>query len=147
VVDDLASKGERDRSHISLQRTDEARFWTRHLCVDRATLEAVIAKVGNSATAVRKELAARRFRVRSFLPELTNVRRDAITLRALARRSFASRTRLAGASAPANGFTSGDDVHGRGSSRNGARDRETTHNDARAHDACRHDGDRGRGHL
>jgi len=57
VVDNLASKGERDRSHISLQRTDEARFWTRHLCVDLATLEATIAKVGNSAAAVRKELA------------------------------------------------------------------------------------------
>jgi hypothetical protein len=60
VADDLANKGERDRSHISLQRTDEARFWTRHLCVDLATLEATIAKVGNSAAAVRKELSATR---------------------------------------------------------------------------------------
>jgi hypothetical protein len=58
LVDDLANKGERDRSHIALQRPAEIRFWTRHLGIDRATLEAAIAKVGNSATAVRKELAA-----------------------------------------------------------------------------------------
>lgn len=58
MVDDLANKGERDRSHISLQRPDEARYWTRHLGVDRAALEAAIAKVGNAASAVRKELAA-----------------------------------------------------------------------------------------
>jgi hypothetical protein len=53
---DLASKRERDRSHISLQCTYEARFWTRHLHVDLATLEATIAKVGNAATAVRRGL-------------------------------------------------------------------------------------------
>lgn len=58
VVDDLANKGERDRSHISLQRADETRYWTRHLGVDLATLQAAIAKVGNAAAAVRKELAA-----------------------------------------------------------------------------------------
>ena len=58
MVDDLASKGERDRTHISLQRPAETRFWTRHLGVKRAALDAAIAKVGNSATAVRKELAA-----------------------------------------------------------------------------------------
>jgi hypothetical protein len=58
MVDDLANKGERDRSHISLQRPAEARFWTRHLGVTLATLEVAIAKVGNGAAAVRKELAA-----------------------------------------------------------------------------------------
>lgn len=58
VVDDLANKGERDRSHISLQRSDETRYWTRHLGVDLATLQTVIAKVGNAAPSVRKELAA-----------------------------------------------------------------------------------------
>ena len=58
MVDALANKGERDRSHISLQRPAEVRFWTRHLRVERPVLEAAIAKVGNSAAAVRKELAA-----------------------------------------------------------------------------------------
>ena len=58
MVDALANKGERDRSHISLQRPAEVRFWTRHLGVERLALEAAIAKVGNSAVAARKELAA-----------------------------------------------------------------------------------------
>jgi hypothetical protein len=60
LVDDLANKGERDRSHISVQRPDETRFWTRHFGIDIAELQAVIAKVGNSATAVRKELSTSR---------------------------------------------------------------------------------------
>jgi len=60
MTDALANKGERDRSHISLQRPDEARYWTRHLGVDLAALETAVAKVGNAAPAVRKELASSR---------------------------------------------------------------------------------------
>ncbi|QDM19685.1 DUF3606 domain-containing protein [Tardiphaga sp. vice352] len=50
----MANQSERDGSHISLQRAAETRFWTRHHGVKRAAREAMIAKVGNSATAMQR---------------------------------------------------------------------------------------------
>ena len=38
---------------------DEVRHWTKHLKVGKEDLQRVIDKVGNSAAAVRKELARR----------------------------------------------------------------------------------------
>jgi hypothetical protein len=47
-----------DRSKIALDQGDGIRHWTRHLGVTERELARVIDKVGNSAAAVRKELAA-----------------------------------------------------------------------------------------
>jgi hypothetical protein len=59
MTDRLAVKGQQDRSHIAMNVDDEVRYWTKHLCVTRKELQSIIDKVGNSAAAVRKELAAK----------------------------------------------------------------------------------------
>jgi hypothetical protein len=46
-----------DRSKIDLSREQDVKIWLRHLATTRAQLELAIAKVGNSAETVRKELA------------------------------------------------------------------------------------------
>ena len=45
-----------DRSKINMRDDDEVRHWCRHLGVSPTELQKVIAKVGNSAKAVEKEL-------------------------------------------------------------------------------------------
>jgi predicted RNA-binding protein YlqC (UPF0109 family) len=55
-MDDLNKKGSQDRSRISLNEAWEADYWTGELGVSKGELEKIIAKVGNSAAAVRKEL-------------------------------------------------------------------------------------------
>jgi hypothetical protein len=47
-----------DRSKIVLEQEDQIKYWIKHLGVPRDELARVVAKVGNSAAAVRKELAA-----------------------------------------------------------------------------------------
>jgi hypothetical protein len=47
-----------DRSKIVLEQEDQIKHWIRHLGVTRNELARVVEKVGNSAAAVRKELAA-----------------------------------------------------------------------------------------
>ena len=47
----------RDRSKIVLEQEDQIKHWTRHLDVTREELARAVEKVGNSAAAVRKELA------------------------------------------------------------------------------------------
>ena len=49
-----------DRCTIHMDADDEVRHWTKHLKVGKEDLQRVIDKVGNSAAAVRKELAARK---------------------------------------------------------------------------------------
>lgn len=56
MTDRLANKGARDRSHIALDLPEHVKFWTRHLGVTVDVLQSAIAKVGNSASAVQKEL-------------------------------------------------------------------------------------------
>jgi hypothetical protein len=48
----------RDRSKIVLEQEDQIKHWIKHLGVTRDELVRVVAKVGNSAAAVRKEFAA-----------------------------------------------------------------------------------------
>jgi Protein of unknown function (DUF3606) len=48
----------RDRSKIMLEQEDESKHWARHFGVTRDELTRAVEKVGNSAAAVRKELAA-----------------------------------------------------------------------------------------
>lgn len=55
-MDNLAKKGQPDRSRINLQEDFEVKYWTKHLGVNREQLERAVEKVGNSAAAVRKEL-------------------------------------------------------------------------------------------
>jgi uncharacterized protein DUF3606 len=47
----------RDRSKIILEQEDQIKQWTRHFGVTRDELMRAVAKVGNSAAAVRKQLA------------------------------------------------------------------------------------------
>ena len=48
----------RDRSKIMLEQEDEFKHWARHFGVTKDELTRAVEKVGNSAAAVRKELAA-----------------------------------------------------------------------------------------
>ena len=54
--DVLASKGERDRSHIAMQVTAEVLYWLKHFGVTKDELQCAVDKVGNSVAAVRKQL-------------------------------------------------------------------------------------------
>jgi len=56
-MDDLKNKGQADRSKINMHETHEVKYWTHQLGISREKLQAVVDKVGNSAAAVRKELA------------------------------------------------------------------------------------------
>jgi Protein of unknown function (DUF3606) len=54
--DVLASKGERDRSHIAMDDEADVRRWLKHLGVTKPVLQRAVDKVGNSVAAVRKQL-------------------------------------------------------------------------------------------
>jgi Protein of unknown function (DUF3606) len=57
-MDNLTKKDQRDRSKINMHEDFEVKYWTHALGVSREKLQQVVEKVGNSAAAVRKELAA-----------------------------------------------------------------------------------------
>jgi hypothetical protein len=52
----LHSKSPPDRSKIEMGHADEVKYWSKHFGVTPDELEGVIEKVGNAATAVRKQL-------------------------------------------------------------------------------------------
>jgi len=52
----LVKRRQPNRGHIDLGKADEVRYWTKHLGVDQQRLADAIARVGNAAAAVRKEL-------------------------------------------------------------------------------------------
>ena len=54
-MDDLRKRARADRSKINLHEPWEVDHWTKELGVSKDELQKVIAKVGNSAAAVRKE--------------------------------------------------------------------------------------------
>jgi hypothetical protein len=54
MTDTLGKRDQPDRSKINL---NEVRYWTKHLNISKEELLKAIDKVGNSAAAVRKELA------------------------------------------------------------------------------------------
>jgi len=58
-MDNLTKKEQPDRSKINMHEDYEVKYWTRELGVSKERLQRVVDKVGNSAAAVRKELAAR----------------------------------------------------------------------------------------
>jgi hypothetical protein len=57
-VDSLSNRGQPDHSKINMHEAHEVKYWTHQLGVTRDELQKVVDKVGNSAAAVRKELAA-----------------------------------------------------------------------------------------
>jgi 3-oxoacyl-[acyl-carrier-protein] synthase III len=58
AMDDLKNRGQPDRSKINMHEAHEVKYWTKELGVDKDKLQKTVDKVGNSAAAVRKELAA-----------------------------------------------------------------------------------------
>jgi hypothetical protein len=56
MVDDLKNRGAQDRARISMSEEHQVRYWTKALGVSKEQLAAAVAKVGNSAEAVRREL-------------------------------------------------------------------------------------------
>jgi 3-oxoacyl-[acyl-carrier-protein] synthase III len=57
-MDNLTKRDQRDRSKINMNEDFEVKYWTHALGVSREKLQRAVDKVGNSAAAVRKELAA-----------------------------------------------------------------------------------------
>jgi hypothetical protein len=57
-MDNLTKKDQRDRSKINMHEAHEVKYWTKELGIAKEKLQEVVDKVGNSAAAVRKELAA-----------------------------------------------------------------------------------------
>ena len=57
MTDNLTAREQPDRSKINMNQIHEVRHWTKHLNVSKEELQKAIEKVGNSAAAVRKELA------------------------------------------------------------------------------------------
>jgi 3-oxoacyl-[acyl-carrier-protein] synthase III len=57
MADDKTRRGQPDRSKINMSEGYEVQYWTKHLGISREKLQQLIDKVGNSAAAVRKELA------------------------------------------------------------------------------------------
>ena len=55
-MDNLTKKDQPDRSKINMHEDHEVKYWTKELGVTREQLQKAIDKVGNSASAVRKEL-------------------------------------------------------------------------------------------
>ena len=56
-MSETANKLAPDRGKIAINDDLEVKYWTRHLKISRDELQRAIEKVGNSAAAIRKELA------------------------------------------------------------------------------------------
>ncbi|AWL98045.1 DUF3606 domain-containing protein [Bradyrhizobium ottawaense] len=57
MSDNLTKRDQRDRSKINMNEDFEVKYWTKQLGVSKDELQKAVDKVGNSAAAVRKELA------------------------------------------------------------------------------------------
>jgi hypothetical protein len=56
MSDDRAQKGVQDRTRINTSEDYELRYWSGKFGVSQEQLKAVLKKVGNSVSAVEKEL-------------------------------------------------------------------------------------------
>lgn len=56
-MDNLTKRAQPDRSKINMGEAFEVKYWTHALGVSKEELQKAVDKVGNSAAAVRKELA------------------------------------------------------------------------------------------
>lgn len=57
-MDDLSKRRQQDRSKINMHEAHEVQYWTKHLNVSKEELQRAVDKVGNAASAVRKQLAS-----------------------------------------------------------------------------------------
>jgi hypothetical protein len=57
MSDNVTKRDQRDRSKINMHEDFEVKYWTKALGVSRDELQRAVDKVGNSAAAVRKQLA------------------------------------------------------------------------------------------
>jgi hypothetical protein len=57
MTDSLITREQPDRSKINMNQIHEVRYWTKHFNISMEELLKAIEKVGNSAAAIRKELA------------------------------------------------------------------------------------------
>jgi hypothetical protein len=55
-TDDKTNRDQPDRRKIDISQEHEVQYWTKRLGVSREELQRVLEKVGDSATAVRREL-------------------------------------------------------------------------------------------
>jgi Protein of unknown function (DUF3606) len=55
--DGQSKRDQPDRSKINMSEDYEVHYWTKHLNISKEELQKAVDKVGNSAAAVRKELA------------------------------------------------------------------------------------------
>ena len=55
-MDDLKDRGQQDRSKINMHEPHELQYCTKHWNVSREELAKAVEKVGNGASAVRKQL-------------------------------------------------------------------------------------------
>jgi Protein of unknown function (DUF3606) len=58
MSDDLSKKGSQDRTRINTSEDHEVRYWSQKFGVSAEQLKAAVKKVGNSASAVERELKA-----------------------------------------------------------------------------------------
>jgi hypothetical protein len=58
MSDDLSKKGMQDRTRINTNEDYELRYWSEKFGVSQDRLKAAVQKVGNSVSAVEKELKA-----------------------------------------------------------------------------------------
>ena len=58
MADNVQNRGQPDRSKVNMNEDYEVKYWTKHFGVSKERLAEVVQRVGNSATAVQKELAA-----------------------------------------------------------------------------------------
>ena len=58
MSDDLSKKGMQDRTRINTSEDYEVRYWSEKFGVSQDRLKAAVQKVGNSVSAVEKELKA-----------------------------------------------------------------------------------------
>jgi len=56
MPDDLSNRGAQDRARISLSEPHEVKYWTQKWSVTEEELKRAVARVGNSAAAVAKQL-------------------------------------------------------------------------------------------
>jgi 3-oxoacyl-[acyl-carrier-protein] synthase III len=57
MTDSLTKRDQPDRSKINMSEDYGMHYWTKHLNISKEELQKAVDKVGNSAAAVRKELA------------------------------------------------------------------------------------------
>jgi hypothetical protein len=56
MSNDVLKRGRPDRSRINMHEDYEVKYWSKHLGVTPEELRQLVDKVGNAASAVRKEL-------------------------------------------------------------------------------------------